>query len=84
MIDKLITLENGITITIFEKIKHNGKLFVLGVQVDMDKEEITNNIVLSEIKIIDNSKIVLQEFDSLEEKEAVSKLFMKKLSESAE
>lgn len=84
MIDKLITLENGITITIFEKIKHNGKLFVLGVQVDMDKEEITNNIVLSEIKIIDNSKIVLKEFDSLEEKEAVSKLFMKKLSESAE
>lgn len=84
MIDKLITLENGITITIFEKIKHNGKLFVLGVQVDMDKEEITNNIVLSEIKIIDNSKIVLKEFDSLEEKEVVSKLFMKKLSESAE
>lgn len=84
MIDKIITLENGINITIFEKVKHNGKLFVLGVQVDMDKEEITNNIIFSEIKIIDNSKIVLKEFDSIEEKDTVSKLFMKKLAENAE
>ena len=82
MMEKLITLDNGISVSIIEKVKHNGKLFVLAVVVDKDKEEITNNMLFSEIKIIEGSKIVLKDFDNLEEKEEVAKLFMKKLTEN--
>lgn len=84
MIDKLITLEDGTCLTIIEKVKHNAKLFILAVVVDKDREEITNNMIFSEIKIVDGTKIVLKEFDSTDEKEEVSKLFMKKLSENIE
>ncbi len=80
--DKIITLEDGTSLIIVEKVKHNAKLFVLAVVVDKDREEITNEMMFSEIKIIDNSKIVLKEFDSVEEKEEVSKIFMKKLAEN--
>ena len=83
-IDKLITLEDGTCLTIIEKVKHNAKLFILAVVVDKDREEITNNMIFSEIKIVDGTKIVLKEFDSTDEKEEVSKLFMKKLSENIE
>ena len=41
-------------------------------------------MIFSEIKIVDGTKIVLKEFDSTDEKEEVSKLFMKKLSENIE
>ena len=63
MIDKLITLEDGTCLTIIEKVKHNAKLFILAVVVDKEKEEITNNMILSEIKIVDGAKIVIKDFD---------------------
>lgn len=83
MIDKLITLDDGTSLSILEKVKYNGKLFILAIEVDKEKEEITNKLLLSEIKITDGTKIVLKDFESVEEKELVSKLFMKKLEENA-
>ena len=83
MMDKLITLEDGNSIVIIEKVKFNWKLYALAVYVDAKTSQILNTMSIFEFKIKENKEIVVANFDTPEVKEEVAKLLYKKLEENS-
>lgn len=83
MMDKLITLEDGNSIVIIEKVKFNGKLYALAVYVDAKTSQILNTMSIFEFKIKENKEIVVANIDTPEVKEEVAKLLYKKLEENS-
>lgn len=83
MMDKLITLADGSSIIIIEKVKFNGRLYALAVYVDVKTSQILNTMSIFEFKIKENKEIVVANIDTPEVKEEVAKLLYKKLEENA-
>ena len=83
MMDKLITLEDGSSVVVVEKVKFNGRLYALVVYVDTKTYQLLNTMSLFEFKINDNKQVILASIDTPEVKEEVAKLLYKKLEANA-
>ncbi len=83
MMDKLITLEDGSSVVVVEKVKFNGRLYALVVYVDTKTYQLLNIMSLFEFKINDNKQVILASIDTPEVKEEVAKLLYKKLEANA-
>ena len=83
MMDKLITLDDGSSIIIIEKVKYNGSLYCLAIYVDKKTSQLLNTMSLFEIKIKEAKTIVVSSIDTPEIKEEVAKLLYKKLEKNA-
>ena len=46
MIDKVITLDNGLEYYVLDEMSYEGKNYLMGLQVDNEKEGITNNYII--------------------------------------
>lgn len=81
MIDKVITLDNGLEYYVLDEMSYEGKNYLMGLQVDNEKEGITNNYIIVESKRDINGNITLVDIDNVQVLETVGNLFTERLNQ---
>lgn len=81
MIDKVITLDNGLEYYVLDEMSYEGKNYLMGLQVDNEKEGITNNYIIVECKKDINGNVTLVDIDNVQVLETVGNLFTERLNQ---
>ena len=80
MIDKVITLDNGLEYYVLYEMSYEGKNYLMGLQVDNEKEGITNNYIIVESKKDINGNVTLVDIDNIQVLETIGNLFTERLN----
>lgn len=80
MIDKVIKLDNNLEYYVLDEMTYEGKNYLMGLQVDNEKEGITNNYIIVESRKDLNGSATLVDIDSPELLEKVGNLFIERLN----
>lgn len=80
MIDKVIKLDNNLEYYVLDEMTYEGKNYLMGLQVDNEKEGITNNYIIVENRKDLNGSVTLIDIDSPELLEKVGNLFIERLN----
>lgn len=79
MIDKVIKLDNNLEYYVLDEMTYEGKNYLMGLQVDNEKEGITNNYIFVEtIKDI-NGNVTLIDIESPDLLEKIGNIFIERL-----
>lgn len=80
MIDKVIKLDNNLEYYVLDEMTYEGKNYLMGLQVDNEKEGITNNYIFVEtIKDI-NGNVTLIDIESPDLLEKIGNMFIERLN----
>ena len=80
MIDKVIKLDNNLEYYVLDEMAYEEKNYLIGLQVDNEKEGITNNYIIVESRKDLNGNVTLVDIDNPELLEKVGNLFIEKLN----
>ena len=80
MIDKVIKLDNNLEYYILDEMTYEGKNYLMGLQVDNEKEGITNNYIIVESRKDLNGSVTIVDIDNPELLEKVGNLFIERLN----
>lgn len=80
MIDKVIKLGNSLEYYVLDEMTYEGKNYLMGLQVDNEKEGITNNYIIVESRKDLNGSAILVDIDNPELLEKVGNLFIERLN----
>ena len=80
MIDKVIKLDNNLEYYVLDEMAYEEKNYLIGLQVDNEKEGITNNYIIVESRKDLNGSTTLVDIDNPELLEKVGNLFIERLS----
>ena len=75
MIDKVIKLDNNLEYYVLDEMAYEEKNYLIGLQVDNEKEGITNNYIIVESRKDLNGNVTLVDIDNPELLEKVGNLF---------
>lgn len=79
MIDKVIKLDNNLEYYVLDEMTYEGNNYLMGLQVDNEKEGITNNYIFVEtIKDI-NGNVTLIDIESPDLLEKIGNMFIERL-----
>lgn len=79
MIDKVIKLDNNLEYYVLDEMTYEDKNYLMGLQVDNEKEGITNNYIFVEtIKDI-NGNVTLIDIESPDLLEKIGNMFIERL-----
>ena len=79
MIDKVMKLDNNLEYYVLDEMTYEGKNYLMGLQVDNEKEGITNNYIFVEtIKDI-NGNVTLIDIESPDLLEKIGNMFIERL-----
>lgn len=81
MIDKVIKLDNNLEYYVLDEMAYEEKNYLIGLQVDNEKEGITNNYIIVESRKDLNGNVTLVDIDNPELLEKVGNLFIERLNE---
>ena len=79
MIDKVIKLDNNLEYYVLDEMAYEEKNYLIGLQVDNEKEGITNNYIIVESRKDLNGNVTLVDIDNPELLEKVGNLFIERL-----
>ena len=80
MIDKVIKLDNNLEYYILDEMAYEGKNYLMGLQVDNEKEGITNNYIIVESRKDLNGSVTIVDIDNPKLLEKVGNLFIERLN----
>lgn len=80
MIDKVIKLDNNLEYYVLDEMTYEEKNYLIGLQVDNEKEGITNNYIIVESRKDLNGSATLLDIDNPELLEKVGNLFIERLN----
>mgnify|MGYP004616295957 CR=1 FL=1 len=80
MIDKVIKLDNNLEYYVLDEMTYEEKNYLMGLQVDNEKEGITNNYIIVESRKDLNGSTTLLDIDNPELLEKVGNLFIERLN----
>lgn len=80
MIDKVIKLDNNLEYYVLDEMTCEEKNYLIGLQVDNEKEGITNNYIIVESRKDLNGSTTLLDIDNPELLEKVGNLFIERLN----
>ena len=80
MIDKVIKLDNNLEYYVLDEMAYEEKNYLIGLQVDNEKEGITNNYIIVESRKDLNGSTTLVDIDNPELLEKVGNLFTERLN----
>ena len=80
MIDKVIKLDNNLEYYVLDEMTYEEKNYLMGLQVDNEKEGITNNYIIVESRKDLNGNVTLVDIDNPELLEKVGNLFIERLN----
>lgn len=80
MIDKIIKLDNNLEYYVLDEMAYEEKNYLIGLQVDNEKEGITNNYIIVESRKDLNGNVTLVDIDNPELLEKVGNLFIERLN----
>lgn len=80
MIDKVIKLDNNLEYYVLDEMVYEEKNYLIGLQVDNEKEGITNNYIIVESRKDLNGSTTLLDIDNPELFEKVGNLFIERLN----
>lgn len=80
MIDKVIKLDNNLEYYVLDEMTYEEKNYLMGLQVDNEKEGITNNYIIVESRKDLNGTTTLVDIDNPELLEKVGNLFIERLN----
>lgn len=80
MIDKVIKLDNNLEYYVLDEMTYEEKNYLMGLQVDNEKESITNNYIIVESRKDLNGSTTLLDIDNPELLEKVGNLFIERLN----
>lgn len=80
MIDKVIKLDNNLEYYVLDEMTYEGKNYLMGLQVDNEKEGITNNYIIVESRRDLNGSVTIVDIDNAELLEKVGNLFIERLN----
>lgn len=80
MIDKVIKLDNNLEYYVLDEMAYDEKNYLIGLQVDNEKEGITNNYIIVESRKDLNGSATLVDIDNPELLEKVGNLFIERLN----
>lgn len=80
MIDKVIKLDNNLEYYVLDEMAYEEKNYLIGLQVDNEKEGITNNYIIVESRKDLNGNVTLVDIDNPELLEKVENLFIERLN----
>ena len=80
MIDKVIKLDNNLEYYVLDEMAYEEKNYLIGLQVDNEKEGITNNYIIVESRKDLNGNVTLVDIDNPEILEKVGNLFIERLN----
>ncbi len=80
MIDKVIKLDNNLEYYVLDEMTYEEKNYLMGLQVDNEKEGITNNYIIVESRKDLNGSTTLVDIDNPELLEKVGNLFIERLN----
>ncbi len=80
MIDKVIKLDNNLEYYVLDEMTYEEKNYLIGLQVDNEKEGITNNYIIVESRKDLNGNVTLVDIDNPELLEKVGNLFIERLN----
>lgn len=80
MIDKVIKLDNNLEYYVLDEMTYEEKNYLMGLQVDNEKEGITNNYIIVESRKDLNGSTTLVDIDNPESLEKVGNLFIERLN----
>lgn len=80
MIDKVIKLDNNLEYYVLDEMAYEEKNYLIGLQVDNEKEGITNNYIIVESRKDLNESTTLVDIDNPELLEKVGNLFIERLN----
>lgn len=80
MIDKVIKLDNNLEYYVLDEMTYEKKNYLMGLQVDNEKEGITNNYIIVESRKDLNGNVTLVDIDNPELLEKVGNLFIERLN----
>lgn len=80
MIDKVIKLDNNLEYYVLDEMAYDKKNYLIGLQVDNEKEGITNNYIIVESRKDLNGSTTLVDIDNPELLEKVGNLFIERLN----
>lgn len=64
MIDKIIKLDNNLEYYVLDEMAYEEKNYLIGLQVDNEKEGITNNYIIVESRKDLNGNVTLVDIDN--------------------
>lgn len=80
MIDKVIKLDNNLEYYVLDEMTYEEKNYLIGLQVDNEKEGITNNYIIVESRKDLIGNVTLVDIDNPELLEKVGNLFIERLN----
>ena len=80
MIDKVIKLDNNLEYYVLDEMTYEEKNYLIGLQVDNEKEGITNNYIIVESRKDLNGNVTLVDIDNPKKKKKVGNLFIERLN----
>ena len=80
MIDKVIKLDNNLEYYVLDEMAYEEKNYLIGLQVDNEKEGITNNYIIVESRKDLNGNVTLVDIDNPELLVKVGNLFIERLN----
>jgi len=80
MIDKVIKLDNNLEYYVLDEMTYEEKNYLIGLQVDNEREGITNNYIIVESRKDLNGSTTLLDIDNPELLEKVGNLFIERLN----
>lgn len=80
MIDKVIKLDNNLEYYVLDEMTYEEKNYLMGLQVNNEKEGITNNYIIVESRKDLNGNVTLVDIDNPELLEKVGNLFIERLN----
>ena len=80
MIDKVIKLDNNLEYYVLDEMTYEEKNYLIGLQVDNEKEGITNNYIIVESRKDLNGSTTLLDIDNPDLLEKVGNLFIERLN----
>lgn len=80
MIDKVIKLDNNLEYYVLDEMTYEEKNYLMGLQVDNEKEGITNNYIIVESRKDLIGNVTLVDIDNPELLEKVGNLFIERLN----
>ena len=80
MIDKVIKLDNNLEYYVLDEMTYEEKNYLIGLQVDNEKEGITNNYIIVESRKDLNGSTTLLDIDNPKLLEKVGNLFIERLN----
>ncbi len=79
MIDKVIKLDNNLEYYVLDEMTYEGKNYLMGLQVDNEKEGITNNYIFVETVKDINGNVTLIDIESHDLLEKIGNMFIERL-----